>query len=943
MPTASLPTAQELLATNESKQLYRTNLLRLQLDELHRNVAPVYEKLAKVDTLLALLKEAISHVTETSIPADCSATYPQLHFHKASLTPFDFRAPVTVEVVGSYKNRTMVRPLQTIDMAMVIAPACFSEKEFKSFRYFDRRTAYCGELAKQLSAKMSTCEFSVDYWNGDRNKAVVLATVPNSQWRIRLIPCLTPTTFPISKLGPSYKNLSESTVCDPLYNASILEDMYLTSDIFTSPKTLHFARAVELVKVWLYRRKALVTERNTTGLSGFHIRVIMSHLCSSQNLPKEISAYQLLKLFVSLMSKTEWSNQVLVYGSTAVRSSHPGLPSPIMEVPQMASYNPLFRVPLSMIAELSAEAKQSLSVLDDVCISDPYEFLFSPQSREKDITIRVERKVDQSPLTFDARHICDQVEGILKEALGKRLYKSHISVRYDLDSVTLTGDIDSSTATSLIDKGPSADSPEAGAFKAFWGRKAELRRFRDGSILECVVWNKECGISVAEQIIEYVNETKLGSYDVETFVTPLGACQPINANHIELWSSLETLRTKLTSIPSLPIAIVNLRPSHGRFTSTDLSAGVLQPLDCTIEFESSKAWPANRIAVWHTKCAFLLAICEGLMKQYCAVEIAAEEYSEEPFIDVRMQGNKTPYSFRIRIFANVELERLSRAVVSPSSPPTVQEIHSVGQLWFSPMLRVRIHALSAQCPAISGAITAAKEWMDNRLLLEPWLGDWVEVSMAHLVEAGVAQGRMPQSPHVLFLEWLFFVANHPYKTEPIIAKLGGESEAAVLRAKYDQAVDTRKSWWISSDIDPDCLFLRRPNELEATRIQSIAKATLAHADAREYEKIRCGTDNGKIFDIILTMNKERVANIEQIAKTLSEQFRKYASVHYSKRHRLVALRLESGMFKPQSNASVKTASMLTIVDDLAIPDVVALTTKLAALLNGSVESVRVRS
>lgn len=92
----------------------------------------------------------------------------------------------------------------------------------------------------------------------------------------------------------------------------------------------------------------------------------------------------------------------------------------------------------------------------------------------------------------------------------------------------------------------------------------------------------------------------------------------------------------------------------------------------------------------------------------------------------------------------------------------------------------------------------------------------------------------------------------------------------------------------------------------------------------------------------MIIKKEEFANIEKIAKTLSEQFRKYASVHYSKRHALVALRFESEMFKPQSNASVKTASMLTVVDDLAVPDVVALTTKLAALLKGSVESIRVR-
>lgn len=33
----------------------------------------------------------------------------------------------------------------------------------------------------------------------------------------------------------------------------------------------------------------------------------------------------------------------------------------------------------------------------------------------------------------------------------------------------------------------------AAAFRAFWGDKAELRRFKDGSILEAVVWDQPPG------------------------------------------------------------------------------------------------------------------------------------------------------------------------------------------------------------------------------------------------------------------------------------------------------------------------------------------------------------------------------------------------------------------------------------------------------------------
>lgn len=44
------------------------------------------------------------------------------------------------------------------------------------------------------------------------------------------------------------------------------------------------------------------------------------------------------------------------------------------------------------------------------------------------------------------------------------------------------------SAYEILDKGPESIDEEAGKFRAFWGEKAQLRRFQDGSITESVVW-----------------------------------------------------------------------------------------------------------------------------------------------------------------------------------------------------------------------------------------------------------------------------------------------------------------------------------------------------------------------------------------------------------------------------------------------------------------------
>ena len=98
-----------------------------------------------------------------------------------------------------------------------------------------------------------------------------------------------------------------------------------------------------------------------------------------------------------------------------------------------------------------------------------------------------------------------------------------------------------------------------------------------------------------------------------------------------------------------------------------------------------------------------------------------------------------------------------------------------------------------------------------------------------------------------------------------------------------------------------------------------------------------------MIDILLTLEDERVAaGMDDFVKTLSDQFRKYLSFHYSKRHGIVGVLYEPAAFRPQSNQALKTASMLTVVGEVAVPDFAALTAKLGHLVKGSVKSVRIR-
>jgi U3 small nucleolar RNA-associated protein 22 len=73
-------------------------------------------------------------------------------------------------------------------------------------------------------------------------------------------------------------------------------------------------------------------------------------------------------------------------------------------------------------------------------------------------------------------------------------------------TVTMGILLDGATATRRLEKGPPADhAKEVAAFRDFWGTKAELRRFPDGSVMEAVLWDVplEIGRYIPQEILHH--------------------------------------------------------------------------------------------------------------------------------------------------------------------------------------------------------------------------------------------------------------------------------------------------------------------------------------------------------------------------------------------------------------------------------------------------------
>jgi hypothetical protein len=122
-------------------------------------------------------------------------------------------------------------------------------------------------------------------------------------------------------------------------------------------------------------------------------------------------------------------------------------------------------------------------------------------------------------------------------------YSAHLLVGLQLDITH---------AHRLLDLGPAADDKQAAlAFRAFWGARSEMRRFKDGSILEAVLWAD--GADAASVDGAQV-ATPLGAPDAEQW--PLThIARHVLQRHIDLSpDAVRPLATQLfaTLQPSLP-------------------------------------------------------------------------------------------------------------------------------------------------------------------------------------------------------------------------------------------------------------------------------------------------------------------------------------------------------------------------------------------------------
>ena len=472
----------------------------------------------------------------------------------------------------------------------------------------------------------------------------------------------------------------------------------------------------------------------------------------------------------------------------------------------------------------------------------------------------------------------DRLIKVLKRGLGNRA--SHLAIADDsFDSrhcsspsprknlrrrlvIGLT--VNAESAGRSVDHGPSPrDETESASFRRFWGDKAELRRFKDGSIRETLVWQTEGGVqSILEQIVHHLVRRHFGG-EAEKRASFLGkefhrwAPQDQNiAQRKSLTEAFMQIERDIRGLDGMPLIVRQIQPADPQFRSTSLACAVSGsssfPAEVTIQFESSGRWPDDLTAIQRTKIAFLLklkALLEETLDGIDArvgLENPEQESFNQAFLDIIYASGR---SFRMRIHHDREETLLEGQLQTKTADPKSKAIAARGLAMYkryyikSPAHTQAMAGLCGRHAAMGGTVELMRKWFASHLLSNHIPSEVVELMVAKTF-VQPSPWQSPASVQTGFLRTLHWLSRWDWRVEPLVVDLSGrgtlnQSELQLIKSKFEawRNIDpamNRVVLFAASNVDFDGTTWTdgKPAKVVAARMTSLAQAAYAVVESR---------------------------------------------------------------------------------------------------------------
>ena len=684
----------------------------------------------------------------------------------------------------------------------------------------------------------------------------------------------------------------------PSYNASVLVDSLYTPHLLylnaTSQASASFAEACVLLKTWSLQRvfgsgpsKAEIKgrvggekgRRIGLGSSGarFLLSMLLAHLLNgsertsgggaTSRLSPGFSSYQLFKGTIDFLSSHDFVAQpVVMKNIDGVLSRRDKIdpdefsrPGKAILIDPTGSINLLENIDGGTFAMLQSEARLTRALLNDA-EEDHFDEIFlrdrSKPSFALDETMQVNLKGIKgnavstadggSSLRAAAQDVLQTLATALNTRAGLLVVFGPSTTHWPLTSARpkLVHKVEvgvmyhPSQAFRLVDHGPRPEDQHASdAFKSFWGDMAELRRFRDGRVVESVVWSAHGPmdrIAIPKSIIRYSLKRHHGitadqvSFFSDTFQGLLVPNEqlakeaylalPSDAGFQTVQSAFDEVVKTLRGLDGLPLSLISIVGADAALRSMSImvpppvnlhaslpgSSSFMPAHDFVITLESSGRWPDDLLAIQAMKMAFYETMAAKVTTSLtsCRTAVVVDNDAEEnrfwdcTALEIIVSSGM---AFRGRIYHERERVLLKRILEDKDEENHVKSQAKMALERFECRFdhNVRHHghmaALSHRFVSLAEAVRLLKRWVSSQMLAMDVPDQLCELVVASVYIQASEGGDPPTTGHSGFARALLRLSEWDWRQEPLIVAMTGATSSTPVCSLKGEAKQTVQS------------------------------------------------------------------------------------------------------------------------------------------------------
>ncbi|XP_054735625.1 nucleolar protein 6 [Anastrepha obliqua] len=979
------PTLEEINELKETRNLFHSNLFRLQVKEMLAELKVKDKYTNYINNWLEHFKLFLNklqtqqkeYMNSQDWLKSSKIKYPlslqNLRVQQQKMFQFQFIKPkVSPYLIGAAATQTLLGPKFVADICISMPEECFQKENYLNLIYDQKRAYYLTYIGNELLSSnefgdtFTTDKLKFSYHNNNPLKPILEVTPTplegcsikaNIAGKVifRLFVAAEESSFKLNRFVPWNNNVRASIFGDddeeslqlatPHYNAGVLFDLTMQRNqqllygSFDGRK--NFQEGLVLLKVWLRQREFDV------GFNGFGehlLAMYMAYLYKQRKLHVNMSSYQVARTVWNQLAYSAWDEDgkgISLADNSTDLANQPTLEQfhtyyDVVFIDATGFYNITANLTRELYHRVRLEAKLAVDMLNDMKINS-FHMLFMtkfPLYSQFDHLLRINKRdvveqiIEMHVAPADKYNFAGYayplllkvIVSLLRKGLGERV-RTMVPIEQPTDAWNCTNKppdcarychlgivLNPDKAFEVLDKGPESIAESANEFRKFWGVKAQLRRFQDGSITESVVWAKSSDSLwkrrlVVRSIITHLLQHHFqleekdfdyiaGELDISYRLTPAFKTDRMNEKFkveqdvdaedtsLSVIRSFDDLARKLHALSEIPLEIVSISGispvfrycepvpilPQARMIGEQMYA--MQVQRGVIQLGLSSKWPSELGALRALKIAFYIQIAKLLREKHkLRTKVTYDG------ILVLKQG----YCFAIEMSHPKEVALLKKEKSERGLTQYVDCEASIAlekRYYVLPKVTGALHALYQLHNSFGGAVMIAKRWLNTQLIDNGlWPEECTELLIAAQYLKTPAQ-KIPCSPQTGFIRFLQLLAGSDWRSELFLLNFNNamdENTVADLEHRFSTERDIFPPLCIATSFDLQHMgnlwsSLSKPNVNVLARVTVLARHSLAiiegaimsTEDFIKPGRIFVAPNNG--YDLVIQLKPDMIPN-----------------------------------------------------------------------------------